>query len=80
MKREWEVSFPSAAIPPSFTVPFYFYCMDGKALLNLNFPLTALHLDLSQSTWLLFHVLFGFSMIEFRQLLAWRDTLKLKKS
>ena len=62
MKREWEVSFPSAAIPPSFTVPFYFYCMDGKALLNLNFPLTALHLDLSQSTWLLF----GFSMIEFR--------------
>ena len=50
--------------------------MDAKALLNLNFPLTALHLDLSQSTWLLF----GFSMIEFRQLLAWRDTLKLKKS
>ena len=36
IKGEWEVGFPSAAIPPSFTVPFYyFYCMYGKALLKL---------------------------------------------
>lgn len=33
------IQFPSAATPPSFTVPFFYYyylCMDGKALLSWN--------------------------------------------
>ena len=33
------IQFSPAAIPPPFRFPvafYYFYCMDGKVLLNLN--------------------------------------------